>query len=165
MISSNFENGTVTPWGSASGWRPVNLANSVNMHVIQNGPSGNAQSGEWFLRANTREGGGSVAIDGSFGIGAFTVITVLAWVRALGPSMNGVLNIWDLNPAPDDNFISGKNPISTSTPFEAGPNWTLISNVFQVGTTYPSTNIRIEFYLSTINANLDIDSVSMFFGQ
>ena len=151
MLTSNFENG-------APGWRPVNLASSVTMTAMRNGAAGNAQSGSGFLRALTRQQGGSVAIDTTFSGLAPVNLAVFAWVRAAGAPVNGTLTVWQLTPGGVNNH--------PDTPFQATGNWTLISNVIEL--VNPGTgniNVRVEFYINTVNANLDIDSVVAVVGQ
>lgn len=150
-LTSNFEQG-------APGWRPVNLASSVTMNVLQNGPAGNAQSGSAFLRASTSKQAGSVAVDTTYSGLAPVSLGVFAWVRAPGPPVSGILTIWQLSPAGINNH--------PDTPFQAAAGWSLISNVLLI--TNPGTgpiSIRVEFYMNTINANLDIDSVVAVVGQ
>jgi len=150
-LTSSFENG-------APGWRPVNLANSVTMNVMQNGPGGNAQSGTRYLRARTSQAGGSVAIDTTYSGLAPVNLAVFAWVRAPGPAVNGTLTIWQLSPGGINNH--------PDTPFQAAGNWVLLSNILTI--VNPSTGpitVRVEFYINTLNANLDIDSVVAFAPQ
>jgi hypothetical protein len=146
MLTSNFENG-------APDWRPVNLAPSVTMDAMTNGPDGNAQAGSGFLRASTTQQGGSVAIDTTYDL-APTRLAVYAWVRAPGPPVSGLLTIWQLSPDGIDNH--------PDTPFQAVGTWTAIGNVIELirqPTDTEPVTVRVEFYINTVNASLDIDSV------
>lgn len=104
-----------------------------------------AYSGDFFLRASTTEFDGSVALDHTFpGQIRPAAVAIHAWIRAPGNQVSGILAIWDL--------ASNK---SQRTRFTANGNWQFISNgAFLTGDT-----IRVEFYLETLTANLDIDSV------
>jgi hypothetical protein len=147
ITNSSFEYG-------AAGWRPVNYASNVTQEIVSDGT---ARSGTNFLRTITTQAGGSVAFDfeAMYGSGDFAVpvfsVGVLTWIRSLpgqGP-VNGELAIWQLGTG------------NTGAGFNVGDDWTLITNCIDFN---PAGGIltRIEFYLGTVNAFLDIDSVLAF---
>jgi hypothetical protein len=78
-------------------------------------------------------------------------VTALAYVRSEGPNpVNGQFTIWDLQ--------GGRN---ISTQFNVGPSWVLLTNTLGL-TAGANRNIRIEFYLYTLNVRLLVDSVNAF---
>jgi hypothetical protein len=81
---------------------------------------------------------------------AMPSVTVLAYVRADGPNVSGALAIWDLD-ANRNNFI----------PFTVGQTWTQLTTVLGLDNA-AARPVRIEFYNSSINTDLLVDSVSAF---
>jgi|SRR5690242_12416225 len=151
LVAANFERGI-------GGWRPVNLAGSVTVNRVSDGT---AYSGDYFVRASTTAPGGSVALDlnvlrrvpGTNDFYADSDIAVWAWVRTAsgGPLMNAALTIWQLGVDPAD---PANHPSST---FKVNNTWTLVTNAIDLTT--GSFDIRIEFYLNTLDTALDIDCV------
>ena len=81
---------------------------------------------------------------------AMPSVTVLAYVRAGGANVSGALAIWDLD-ANRNNYI----------PFSVGQTWTQLTAVLGLEDT-ANRPVRIEFYNSSINTDLLVDSVSAF---
>jgi hypothetical protein len=151
LLAANFERGV-------GGWRPVNLASSVTTARISDGT---AFSGSAFLRASTTTPGGSVAHDlkvlrrvpGTNDFFADSEIAVWAWVRAAsaGPSMIATLAVWQLGVDPAD---PATHP---TTDIRVGNTWTLVANSINMAA--GSFDLRVEFYLGTLETSLDIDCV------
>jgi hypothetical protein len=142
IFAANFEN------GNQGTFRPVNNAASVTASLVQNATD--AQSGSGYLRATTTQAGGSVAVDVNIG-GAPSQVAAFAWVRSLDGPLDGVMTLWgNLNPAAQDN---------PGTPFTAEKHWRLLTNAAPVNSMGGPLTCRLEFYMNTVNANLDIDTV------
>jgi hypothetical protein len=135
-------------------WRPVNLASAVDAFVLEDGT---ARTGTQFLRANTTEAGGSVAIDTAeiTGEGALPLnVYVLAWVRAPQRPIDGTLTLWELSPDVD--------VAHSDRPFGDLPDeWIMIENALDV-VAANSVTFRVEFYIGTTGEWLDIDTVMCF---
>jgi len=163
--TTNFEHGT-------DGWRALNLSNSVSLRRVADGT---ARAGSTFLRCRTSALSGSVAADLSTvitmqGVGdgggpgggpgpialslQLPALSVDAWVRAApgGPAISATLTIWELFRANDDNH--------PNMSFVVGPDWTRISHCIRLLGASPQ-RARIEFYLGTVNADFDIDCISV----
>jgi hypothetical protein len=164
--------GTTSFEKGMGGWAPYNAIPAVSAGVVQDGT---ARAGGSFLRVRSSQFDGSVAIDVSLAYGLesegllqgptggpypvfvqgtiFTsAVTVSAYIRAApgGPDVQGSLVIWELLP-------DGNGEEQTALRFTATQNWTLISNSCEVS----KRSVRVEFYLKTLNSDLDIDSIAV----
>ncbi|MBC9246535.1 hypothetical protein H4P12_07375 [Paracoccus sp. 11-3] len=163
LRNSTFETGL-------AGWNRINGANQVTMAIINDGT---ARSGQNFLRAKSDVVDGSVGTDFAipstsgaqpaqadnamnFSVGA------LAYIRAApgGPPVQGHFKLWSLG-------LESRPENSNGTNFRVGNDWSLIMCALD-GTSYQYLRaenrygfptIRVEFYLQTPGAYLDIDTV------
>lgn len=163
LRNSTFETGL-------AGWNRINGANQVTMAIVSDGT---ARSGQNFLRAKSDVVDGSVGTDFAIssssgaqppqGVNSMNVsVAALAYVRAApgGPPVQGFLKLWSLG-------LEGRAENNNGTRFIAGSDWTLVMCALD-GTSHqylPAENryafptIRVEFYLQTPGAYLDIDTV------
>lgn len=129
-----------------------------------------ARIGTSYLRASTNLVGGSVAIDFNLPItqndwnDAFVAETppgsiyTLAWVRAPDNAMVGDLTLWEIGD-------SAQNTQSVVRGFEVDntDDWIMIENALDI-VLYdgPLPSFRVEFYMNSERAHLDIDAVMVF---
>ena len=90
-------------------------------------------------------------------------ISVLAWVRAptagaYGTSVQGTLTLWQLD---KKNSIDIQN---LDRPFEIikHDEWFMIENTLDIQQAQGTYDFRVEFYLTTTEVIMDIDSVMVF---
>ena len=138
--------------GGQQGWTPLNLASSVFINIVQNGT---ARSGRSFLRAITSQRMGSIALDFSLRLPTPPSLCALAYVRAAPAQVPvpGIMKFWNLSvPSRLD---------ENDTRFVATGDWTLVMCAIDIP---PTANplIRLEFYIDTVQGELEIDTVSVF---
>ncbi len=162
LTNSTFENGQ-------AGWAAINGANQVTTQIVSDGT---ARSGASFLRARVEEPGCSVGTDffmtiwnqypDQFEFGATNSVGVIAYVRAApgGPPISGQLKLWSLGLESGPQNNNGTN-------FTVGSDWTMLACALD-GTNYQylrnrniygHPQIRVEFYINTVDAYFDIDTV------
>ena len=167
MILGNatFENG-------ADGWRGVHQGTAVSFQIVRDGT---ARSGAAFLRARADVAGASIGTDTNIGgihdrpdgfhMATTRSVGAFAWVRSApgGPAVNGHFKLWSLG---HENMPYNNN----GTNFTATGEWSLVACALDRTefTWQPHRQawshpvIRLEFYLHTPLAFLDIDTVMLF---
>jgi hypothetical protein len=121
------------------------------MDVIRDGT---ARSGSAFLRARPRQDAGSVAADFTLaGSWRLASLGAIAWIRAKpgGPNVSGQLTIWQLS--------ATGSPKSSNLVFAVGNEWKLLANSYDLVQDTGRLDFRVEFYFSSVNVDLGVDSV------
>jgi hypothetical protein len=152
LVNATFDNPLAGSANDYFPWQSYDYGSPVTLAVVRDGT---AMSGSAFLRARTTRSLGSVSQDvtiGGIGGGAQSgySLGVYAWVRAAvgAAPVSGFLVIWELSPQGSNNHPSAS--------FTVGNSWVRVSNAISlVNPGY----LRVAFYLSTVNADLDIDCV------
>jgi hypothetical protein len=130
------------------GWAPLNLPGSVQYGTLFDPAVAKSGNAVYYFRTSTPDG--SVAQDVTV---LAPSVSCFAWLRAETGVAEGALTIWRLNTGHE-----------TSARFQVGQQWTLVTNVMglRVGGVVTQQALRVEFYLSTVNVNLFIDSTNLF---
>jgi len=142
LQNPEFENGKTQPW------YPENVHDAVYLEVLYEPHK--ARTGTRFLRFTTSKPHASVAQDIKV---TMPSVTALAYLRAGSGKVSGSLAISDLGANPDNKI---------SAPFEVGETWTQVIAVLGMQTTGANRPVRVEFYLTTTDADMYIDSVTAF---
>jgi hypothetical protein len=129
-------------------WTSVNHAAAVQQGYDFG--SAIAKSGNVTFYFRTSMPDGSVAQDVSV---LTPSVTCFAWVRARTGFVDGALTLWRL--------ATGHE---STARFRVGAEWLLLTNTMglRYGGSLVQQLIRVEFYLSTVNADLLIDSANLF---
>ncbi|GAA2212273.1 hypothetical protein GCM10009850_077350 [Nonomuraea monospora] len=141
LRNPSFEAPDIAPWTR------MNQAGSVQYKIWG---TSDARSGDAVLVMSTSQAEGSVAQDFT-ATGPPASVSCFAWVRSGSQQpVKASLTIWDL----------GVNR-AVSARFTATPEWRLVTCAMDTSGTSPK-QIRVEFYLHTVNRELWIDSVNAF---
>lgn len=141
LRNPGFEQGDVS-------WSRINQAPAVSYGIRST--AGIARSGVNFLSVRSAVEDGSIAQDVIIP-GSTPSLSCFAWVRAKAGQVAGTLAMWHLGP---DKGVPAR--------FTVGTQWSLVTCTLDFDNASSSRSVRVEFYISTINADLYIDSVNAF---
>ena len=142
LQNPEFENGKTQPW------HPENVHDAVKLEVLFDAHK--ARTGSRFLSFRVSKPHASVAQEIKV---TMPSVTALAYVRAGSGRVSGSLTISDLGANPDNKI---------SAPIDVGETWTQVIAVLGMQTTGANRPVRVEFYLTTTDADMYIDSVTAF---
>jgi hypothetical protein len=142
--SASFEGGSVTGWNWSNG--------AINRLAVKNATQ--AQSGDYFLAANTAVSGRAVTqtVTRSTQIGEQANATI--WLRSSGTApFTGKAVLWGL----------GGSQEQAVTTFQVGPTWTQVNVQLPVRNS-AHTQIRLDIYMTTTTSSLWLDNATLAFG-
>lgn len=114
---------------------------------------GRARTGSGFLEANTSVSGGSVGQDTNIVPVAGQYYAVRLWMRdptGSATPFSATIALWALGGAQEN----------STTEVQIGSEWTPVDVVLRVNNG-GHTRIRVEFYMNTVNRNINFDDVSL----